>query len=558
MLAIVDLMGIGLLGPYISIVMDQTKVDEMGIIVFIFDKFNLEISAINFISISMILIFSFRFIFAILFNKMILSFCRDIQVNLRSDLMKSYQCMPYEEFIENDSSDAISNTTVITMYFTNNVLFMTLKAFAEIVLALFLFLFLFFVNGKLVLILSLGLGLLVTLYSNLFKSKMIFYGKNINMANSNLVQAVKQSMEGIKEVRVLGKENFFYEKYISNAKKYGDFHAKSILINTGSRYFMEFSIISFFVLAISASSILLPGDPSDIFGTLGVFGFAAIRLLPGVNVISSAILQLRSQKNTVDRLYDAVNKLNPSIVDKTLFKKSKVQKKDTFESIKLKDIQYTYPKSKSNVLNNINFEVYAGESVGIIGPSGSGKTSLVDIILGLLQPHSGEITLNGKPLKEVERSWRSMTAYIPQESLIINETLKTNIQLEQNVSINDNLINSISQAQLNKVVDFLPEGLMTNLGESGVRLSGGQRQRVALARAIFHSRDVLIFDEATSALDTKTETEVVNEITRMKGLKTMIVIAHRTHTLRFCDRIYRLENGSIAEVGTPKEILGLN
>ena len=551
-------MGIGLLGPYISIAMDQSKVDEMGFIVFIFDTFNLEISAINFISLCMILIFSFRFILAILFNKMILSFCRDIQVNLRSDLMKSYQNMPYEEFIENDSSDAISNTTVITMYFTNNVLFMTLKAFAEIVLALFLFLFLVFVNGKLVLILSIGLCLLVTLYTNLFKSKMISYGKNINIANSNLVQAVKQSMEGIKEVRVLGKENFFYEKYISNAKTYGDFHAKSILINTGSRYFMEFSIISFFVLAISASSILMSENPSSIFSTLGVFGFAAIRLLPGVNIISTAILQLRSQKNTVDRLYDAVKKLDQSIVDKNSFKKRKLQNEDTFESIRLKGIGYIYPKSQSNVLNDINFEVHAGESVGIIGPSGSGKTSLVDIILGLLKPHSGEITLNGKPLKEVEESWRSMTAYIPQESLIINETLNTNIQLEQNASINDNLNNSISQAQLSKVVDSLPEGLMTNLGESGVRLSGGQRQRVALARAIFHSRDVLIFDEATSALDTETEKEVVNEITRMKGLKTMIVIAHRTHTLRFCDRIYRLENGSIAEVGTPKEMLGLD
>ena len=123
-------------------------------------------------------------------------------------------------------------------------------------------------------------------------------------------------------------------------------------------------------------------------------------------------------------------------------------------------------------------------------------------------------------------------------------------------SNNDYLYKSISQAQLTKVVDNLPHGVMTNIGESGIRLSGGQRQRVALARAIFHSRNILVFDEATSALDSQTEAEVVSEITRMKGIKTMIIIAHRTETLRFCDRIYKIDDGKVIECGTPEEILG--
>ena len=563
-LALVDLVGIGMLGPYIGIALDPSNIADINILTFIFESLGLEISPLNFIGISMIIVFGIRFGLAILINKKILFFCRDIQVALRSDLMSTYQNMPYEEFIEIDSSDAIANSSVLTMYFTNNVLYMSLKAFAEVVLALFLFSFLIFVNGLLVLILSLGLGLLVALYSNFFKTRMISYGQKINTANSNLVQAVKQSMEGIKEVRVLGKEEFFYKRFISNAETYGDLHANSVLINTGSKYFIEFAIMGFFVLSISASSFLMPGDSSNVFGTLAVFGFAAIRLLPGVNVLSTSILQLRSQKNTVDRLYETINKLkvgtNPNEMLLTEEKNIKDQN-NTFESIKLKNIQYAYPNSIGNVLSNINLEIYKGESIGIIGPSGSGKTSLIDILLGLLQPKSGEITLNGRPLQTVDRNWRKMTAYIPQESLMINESLSANIQLAE-VSTNDSdredLVRSITQAQLTKVVENLPDGLLTNLGESGIRLSGGQRQRVALARAIFHSRDVLVFDEATSALDSETEAEVVNEITRMKGLKTMIVVAHRTHTLRFCDRIYKLENGSIVEVGTPEEVLGLS
>lgn len=557
-LAVVDLLGIGLLGPYITIVMDESKINQVPYVSFIIEALQLEISIINFISISMIFIFGFRFVLAIIFNKIILSFCRDIQVSLRSDLMKSYQNMPYEEFIENDSSDAISNTTVLTMYFTNNVLFQTLKAFAEIILAFFLFCFLVFVNGTLVLILSLGLAFLVTLYGNFFKSRMIAYGQGMNMANASLVQAVKQSMQGIKEVRVLGKEEFFYEKYISNARRYGDLHAKSILINTGTRYFMEFAIIGFFVLAISASNILMPGDTTNVFSTIGVFGFAAIRLLPGVNIITSAILQLRAQKNTVDRLHKAVEKLESSnFQSEILTKGNDSNNKVNFESIILKNIQYAYPGSRDNALKNINLEILKGESIGIIGPSGSGKTSLIDILLGLLEPKSGEIIINGKPFNDIKKEWRSMTAYIPQESLMINDTLSTNIQLDKDSPINNDLVNSIDQAQLKKVVDFLPNGLQTNLGESGVRLSGGQRQRVALARAIFHSRDVLVFDEATSALDSDTENEVVKEITRMKGIKTMIIVAHRTNTLRYCDRIYKIDDGLVVDFGTPEEILGL-
>lgn len=561
-LALVDLAGIGLLGPYIGIAMDQSKIAEIGFLSLIMENLNINVSPISFISICMILIFSFRFALAILVNKKILFFCRDMQVALRSDLMKTYQNMSYEDFTENDSSDAIANTTVLSMYFTNNVLYSTLKAFAEVILAIFLFSFLLFINGLLVLILVIGLGSLVTLYSNFFKSRMISYGQKINAANSNLVQSVKQSMEGIKEVRVLGKENFFYKRYISNAETYGDLHASSQLINTGSRYFIEFAIIGFFVFSISASDFLMLGDSSDIFATLGMFAFAAIRLLPGVNVLSSAILQLRSQKNTVDRLYETLIDLRIEIdfskIETDAYQEN-TNSEVNFKSISLENIKYSYPNANKNVLDGINLEIYKGELIGIIGSSGSGKTTLIDILLGLLKPKTGKIKINGKSLDNVIENLGKMIAYIPQESLMINETLSSNIQLDESSDLdinNEQLYKSISQAQLTKVVDNLPKGVLTNIGESGIRLSGGQRQRVALARAIFHSRNILVFDEATSALDSQTEAEVINEITRMKGIKTMIIVAHRTETLRFCDRIYKIDNGIIVENGTPNEILG--
>lgn len=552
-----------MLGPYISMAMDQEKISDVASLIYLYEILGLPISPLSLLGICMIIIFSIRFGLAIWINKKVLSFCRNVQVDLRSGLMVCYQNMKYEEFIENDSADAISNATVLSMYFTNNVLYMCLRGFSELLLALFIFSFLIFVNGLLVIIFSLGLLILIVSYSRFFKARMISYGETINVANSNLVQAVKQALQGLKEVRVLGKERFFYNRFNLNAKRYADLHAASVLINTGSRYFIEFSVMAFFVVSITASDMLISGDSSAVFSTLGMFAFAAIRLLPGANILSSAILQLRSQKNTVDRLHDTISrlKLDFSSIERSSVKSSADLKKSAFfESIKLKNIRYSYPNSQSSVLTDINLEIYNGESIGIIGSSGSGKTTLIDVLLGLLEPTSGRIILNGEPLQRTINSWRNMTAYIPQESLMINETLAANIQLNDDGYSDDDaqlLRDSISQAQLTRVLENLPEGLATNIGESGIRLSGGQRQRVSIARAIFHSRDVLVFDEATSSLDSETEAQVVNEITRMKGSKTMIIIAHRTETLRFCDRIYRLEKGSIVEVGTPDEILGI-
>ena len=550
-----------MLGPYIGLAMDPSRINDINILVSIHETYGFGFSPINFLGILLIIIFGLRTFFAILINQRILAFCRDVQISLRTSMMSSYQGMSYERFISRDSSDAITNITILTMYYTNNVLYYCLKAIAELLLALFIFSFLISINISLVLILSFGLAFLVLAYNNFFKTRMNSYGKKMNEANSNAVQSVKQSLEGVKEVRILGKENFFLNRLKKNAREYASLHANSLLITTGSKYFIEFAVLIFFVMSISASGFFVSNESEDIFGTLGMFAFAAIRLLPGVNIISAAVLQLRSQKNTVDRLYETVDELNLDLDAKEKFnQKTNINDKKTkqLNSIKLKDVSYAYPSSKKNILEKVSIEIFKGESIGVIGPSGAGKTTLIDILLGLLSPSSGKILFNGENLSHVIEDWRNITAYIPQDSLMINETLSLNINLSEDLDLSNqkNLLSkSIFQAQLSEVVKNLPEGLQTNIGEGGIRLSGGQRQRVSLARAIFHSRDVLVFDEATSALDTETEKEVIREIKKMKGIKTMIIITHRNESLKFCDRIYKIENGQITGEGSPEEML---
>jgi ABC-type multidrug transport system fused ATPase/permease subunit len=185
---------------------------------------------------------------------------------------------------------------------------------------------------------------------------------------------------------------------------------------------------------------------------------------------------------------------------------------------------------------------------------------LVDVLLGLLVPQAGEILYNGVPLQESLGQWRNQIAYLPQQVFLVDNTLRSNVALgeEESDIDDDRVMTALRQARLAELAEQLPNGVNTVIGERGVRLSGGQRQRVALARAFYHGRSVLVMDEATSALDTETEAEIVAEIQRLKGLKTMVVIAHRLSTVQYCDRIYRLENGVVVESGPPAKILRLH
>jgi len=232
---------------------------------------------------------------------------------------------------------------------------------------------------------------------------------------------------------------------------------------------------------------------------------------------------------------------------------------ESFRVLEMKNLSFIYPNSKVEALKNINLKLKSGESVGLIGASGSGKTTLVDVLLGLLEPQTGSIVFNERPLRESLSDWRSQAAYLPQQVFLIDNTLKRNVALGvDDAQIDDSRLHkALHQARLSELLEQLPNGVETLLGERGIRLSGGQRQRVALARAFYHGRSVLVMDEATSALDDATEKEIVEEIIHLKGKITMIVIAHRLTTVQHCDRIYRLEHGRIVEQGHPDKVLSL-
>jgi ATP-binding cassette, subfamily B, bacterial PglK len=301
-------------------------------------------------------------------------------------------------------------------------------------------------------------------------------------------------------------------------------------------------------------NLLLDRDLNALVPTLGMFGVAALRLIPAATALSSNLLQLRYARNSIAQLHrdlaslDGVRLEAPAAPGGT---------GEPFRSLVLDRVQFTYPGASAAALSDLAIEIRAAESIGLVGPSGAGKTTLVDVLLGLLEPQQGALLYNGRPLRDALAQWRSQVAYLPQQVFLIDSTLRRNVALGiDDADIDEHrLAEALRQARLADLVAQLPDGAHTLIGERGVRLSGGQRQRVAIARAFYHGRDVLVMDEATSALDNETEREIVEEIRQLKGQKTLIVIAHRLTTVQHCDRIFRLKDGRIAAQGTYDEVL---
>jgi len=396
---------------------------------------------------------------------------------------------------------------------------------------------------------------LVIIYDHIFQSKLKAYGKKTNIAASELLKSIAQGMDGLKEIRILGKEKLFHNKVLNSSKDLAFYQVKEGVIASAPRFLLEFFMVSFIVFLV-IFTLWANQELNSIFVTLAVFSVAILRLLPSANSISGHIIKFRFNRDAISKLYKDVDFI--TVIDENIVAKKTIN--DVFHQITFNMVNFSYSKNSKDVLQNISLEINNGDCVGIIGPSGSGKTTLLDVLLGLLKPSSGSIEYNKIPIKKSLIEWRSKVAYLPQEVFLLDDTIRHNVALgvsDENID-NQRVYDSLHKARLFEFVNQLPTGIETVLGDKGSRLSGGQRQRVALARAFYHQREVLVLDEATSALDTKTEREIVDEIRYLKGQKTIIVIAHRLSTLQYCDVIYKLEKGKIVSASSPEKILKTN
>ncbi len=550
LLSVIDLIGIGMIGPYLSIILQPENLkNDFQFLEFIFSWFESVDAVVIFLGFLLIVIFAIKTIGGILLNRLILKFCYTQGLKLRTFLMDAYQNLPYEEYLERNSSEYIFNMQVLTEQYFKQILQSILRIGSESIVIVLISLLLIWTDFIAFLTLFILMTTSLLIYDFSFRRKLTNYGEKSNENSVKLTRGIQEGMNGIKEIRVLKKEDYFYDLVKTGAERYREVNVKHQVIAAAPRYFLELIIISF-IVSITAINLYQGKNLNDLLPVLGMFGVASIRILPSINQIIGGLVQIRYGNNAIDILFKDYKKLKTQLnfENSSKVKRNKNDKiTDQFNSIRMEEISFNYKGNKISTISNLSFSLHKGECIGIVGHSGAGKTTLIDILLGLLKPSKGNIYYNEDLINGRENLWISKVAYIPQDVFLMDDSLKNNITLSsENKYYNEKkFMLSIEKARLSDLSKQLPQGIDTKLGDNGLRISGGQKQRVALARAFYHDREVLIMDESTSSLDKKTEKEIVDEIKRLQGTVSMIIISHNMATIQHCDKVYEIKGGII-------------
>jgi len=366
-----------------------------------------------------------------------------------------------------------------------------------------------------------------------------------------LMEALLSGFGGIKEIKLFGRD-----------REVVDAHRTSLHLAARAGYM--FSVMQsvpravFEVMAVGGVALLVVAatvdgqNLQDATLIIALFGVVAFRMLPSVNRVIQSVQQLSFGRAGIEGAAEGLS------LSQQATSSSTGRPTDKFARLEIRNLKYSYPNSESLVTNIAALTVAAGESVGIVGASGSGKSTLVDLLIGILAPRDGTITVNGRDLSDDCRYWQDRVGYVPQHVFLMDTSLRRNVAfgLAEKAISNVNVEKALRLANLWEFVQTLPGGLDTVVGERGVRLSGGQRQRLGIARALYGNPEVIVLDEATSALDGETEREIVESLRAIAHDHTLIVVAHRTTTLAYCSRLIRLDGGRIVQEGTFDEVIG--
>ncbi len=298
------------------------------------------------------------------------------------------------------------------------------------------------------------------------------------------------------------------------------------------------------LLAMAMYALASEGNEvAELLPILGLYAMGALKLKPAVNIIYKSLATMKFGAAAIDNISEDLKESEQVVGIKNDYKRLTLK-----DSLVLKGLFFAYPNTAQAALQNINIVIKANTTVGIIGATGAGKSTLVDIVLGLLYPTQGDIIVDNEKLSlENIRQWQNSIGYVPQSIFLADNTISSNIAFGiEKDSIDMKQVEQVAKmAQVHEFVTKLEHSYDTVIGERGVRLSGGQRQRLGIARALYHNPELLVLDEATSALDNETELEVMKAINNMSGSKTIIMIAHRLSTVERCDKIIKLEDGTI-------------
>lgn len=541
---ILELTGVALIYPFTILIMNPNSIGKY------LPNLRLENPILTglLIGLCVLLIFIGKNLFMILVqyiqNKFICNWKKDIA----EKFMEYYLYAPYKAILSSSQSDKIYDIETLCSVAVDGFVMRGLNLITNIIITAMI-IGLLFIKFP---IPALGTVIFVTvtmyLQNKYFKKRSNTLASTMEKINKKHNDTILENISNIKELKILSAEDTFFEKYQIVEKSYRKTQELQSFYNAIPPYLVEMLVVLALLVLACIISIQSPNDNSKLMASFAIIVASIFRIAPALNRIQSSIININASRNFVKRINEKYEKY-----DFEHFKKENLQSEGILgfhDKIELKNICFSYNSNKQ-VLKNISITINKGDFVGIIGLSGAGKSTLADILTGLLPADSGEIIVDNTELSQKNfQKFRRMLGYVPQQINILDKSIKENVAWGCKEINDSKVVNALKSAQLYNVIEEYPQGIESNIIVGSNGLSQGQKQRLAIARALYRDPQIIILDEATSALDVQIEHEITEMLKEISSTKTIIAIAHRLSTLKACNKLIYMKNGTIVDVGT--------
>jgi ABC-type multidrug transport system, ATPase and permease components len=543
--------GTSLLIPFITIAMEPDSVFQNEYLKYFYDLMHL--TSVNgflvMLSIVLSAVFVLKNIYLYFMYYVQYRFIYNGQFNTSRSLFKDYVRRPYEFYLD-ASTPVVMRHIMSDVNGSYNLLLTFLQLFTELFIFAALLVLALVYSPAMTLVMCAVLGIILLANKMILGPILRRFGHEVQTNSALTTKWIMQAVNGMKETKVLNKERYFVEQYEKSADKLNTIQKRQNSMQNIPRLMIE-TVCMCGILLVMAVFLSIGNNLNEMITQLGVLAVVAIKLMPSANKLSTYINNIAYYEPSLTAVEDIIIRSHQKDVDTDiLFLKKEIEPMDFSREVKLENITYRYPNTEVNILENASVSIPIGKSIGFIGPSGAGKSTTVDILLGLLEPQKGKVTVDGIDIRTNLPGWYARIGYVPQMIFMLDDTIRNNVAygVDEKDIDEEQVWYALREAQMDEFVRGLPDGLDTSIGERGVRISGGQRQRLGIARALYTEPEIMIFDEATSALDNDTESAIMEAIERLHGKKTLVIIAHRLTTIEKCDAVYRVE-----ELGFHKE-----
>ena len=557
-MALLEVVNVSAIAPFLALVSDPGMIDENGILSLFYNTFSFEdvngFLIVVGLGVFFVMLGSNAWSAFTTWAQLRLVWSLNHQLSLR--LLERYLYRPYSYFLNQNSADLSKNLLSEVQQITHQMLQPVILAAGKLVVVVGIVAVLIVTAPMLALVVTIVVG---GSYAAIYVSarrRLNAIGRDRAKANQERFTVASEALGGIKDVKILNAEITFIQRFTDPSLRYSRHQATSQIIGSLPRYAID-AVAFGTVVLILVYFVAVDRDLGSIVPMLGLYAFAGYRLMPALQQIFQAVTAVRFYRSALESV---LHDLEPQLLEAPSNHGAyAVRPMGLSNQLELRKVSFAYPNMERWAVNDISLVIPANSAVGFVGTTGSGKTTLIDVILGLLRPQVGEIIVDGTPITDENLSaWQMSIGYVPQHIFLTDSTVAENIAF--GVPRDEIDMEAVRRAaKIAQIHDFivneLPNGYDTVVGERGIRLSGGQRQRIGIARALYRDPDVIVFDEATSALDNSTERDVMHAIRSLLGKKTILMVAHRVTTLADCDIVFMLKDGRIVSQGTYRELM---